>query len=332
VTPAYELTDVAYDYGGPSVLEIRDLTVHAGRVAALVGPNGAGKSTLLHLLAFVEAPRRGEIRFFGELTAGGDPVALRRRVGLVPQNPYLLRGSARDNVETGLRLRRVPAPKRRERAERALEQAGVAALAERPARALSAGEAQKVALARALALDPEVLLLDEPFTYLDRASVEELEELIRTLNREHGHTIVFTSHDLVRAQALADTVLGLVAGHVIATSLVNLFRGRVDAERGVFDTGRIAIEVPEGGPSSATHLAIAPGDIVLSRARLDSSMRNCFEGRVTGIALENGHVRVTVAAGERFNAIITRASLAEQMLELGMPVWVSFKSTAVEIF
>ncbi len=331
MTPAYELKDVAYDYGGPSVLEIPELTLRAGGLTALVGPNGAGKSTLLHLLAFIEAPRRGEIRFFGESTAGRELVGLRRRVGLVPQNPYLLRGSARENVEVGLKLRRVGTAQRQERAARALEQVGVLGLAQRPARTLSGGEAQKVALARALALDPQVLLLDEPFTYLDRASVEELEGLIHTLNREHGHTVVFTSHDLVRAQALAGTVLSLVAGHLMATSLVNLFRGRLDTARGVFDTGRIAIEVPEGA-AMGTHLAVEPSDIVLSRGPLDSSMRNCFEGRVTSIALENGRVRVTVNAGERFHAIITRASLAEQALELGTPVWVSFKSTAVEVF
>ncbi|NIR29243.1 MAG: ATP-binding cassette domain-containing protein [Gammaproteobacteria bacterium] len=331
MSPAYHLKNVAYDYGGPSVLEIPDLTLPAGRVTALVGPNGAGKSTLLHLLAFVDPPRTGEIRFFGEFTADREPVALRRRVGLVPQNPYLLRGSARENVEMGLKLRRVSAASRHARAERALEQVGVLGLAERPAGALSGGEAQKVALARALVLDPEVLLLDEPFTYLDPASIDELEGLMRTLNREQGHTVILTSHDLVRAQALADTVLSLVAGHLMSTSLVNLFRGRLDTARGVFDTGRIAIEVPEG-VAAGTHLAIEPRDVVLSGGPLASSMRNRFEGRVTSIAEENGRVRVTVNAGERFHAIITRASLAEHALELGTPVWVSFKSTAVEVF
>lgn len=331
MTPAYELQDVAYDYGGASVLEIPALALHAGRVAALVGPNGAGKSTLLHLLAFIDAPRRGDIRFFGESTAGRERLALRRRVGLVPQNPYLLRGSAWENVEVGLKLRRVDAAQRRQRTERALAQAGVLGLAQRPARALSGGEAQKVALARALVLDPEVLLMDEPFIYLDRASVEELEELIGSLNREQGHTVIFTSHDLVRAQALADTVLSLVGGRLMAASLVNLFRGRLDRGRGAFDTGRIAIKVPEG-VGAGTHLTIEPADIVLSRGPLDSSMRNRFEGRVTGIAEEHGQVRVTVHAGERFHATITRASLAEQGLELGTPVWVSFKSTAVAVF
>lgn len=331
MSAAYELSQVAHDYGGPSVLDIPSLSIAAGCVTALVGPNGAGKSTLLHLLAFIERPRRGSIRFFGEPAAGRRAVGLRRRVGLVAQNPYLLRGSVRNNVELGLKLRHAPLAERRARVEEVLRQVGVAELGARSARALSGGEGQKVALARALAVDPEVLLLDEPFTYLDPASVDEVEDLITRVGHAEGRTVVFTTHDLVRGQALADRVLSLVAGHLMATSLVNLFRGRVDPERGVFDTGRITIELPDGA-RAGTHLAIDPRDIVLSRQPLESSMRNRFEGRVTSIAEENDRVRVTVTAGERLHAVITRASLAEQRLELGAPVWASFKSTAVEVF
>lgn len=329
---AYRLRDLRHGYGGPPVLDIADLGFEAGAVTAMVGPNGAGKSTLLGLLAFLEAAGEGRVEFFGEAVAPERLGTLRRRVGLVAQRPYLLRGTVRDNLELGLRLRGIPARERSRRVGAILEQVGIADLGPRPAGSLSGGEAQKAALARALVLEPEVLLLDEPFSFLDQLSIQEIERLVAMANRDHGRTVIFTTHDLVRGQALADRVVSLFAGRTVAASLVNLLRGRSDPAAGIFDTGRLRIAVPPGGGACLTHLAIDPNHLVLSREPLHSSMRNCFPGRVTAIAEEGSRVRVVVEAGERLQAVITHDSLAEQDLGLGTAVWVSFKSTAVELF
>jgi len=331
VSAAFDLEGVIARYGERVALDVPRLEIEAGSVTALVGPNGAGKTTLLHVLAFLHAPARGRLRFAGEEVSGPRTVALRRRVGLVPQRPYLLRGSVRHNVEIGLRLRGVGRPGRAARVDAVLERLGIAAFAERPARALSGGEAQKVAIARTLALEPEALLLDEPFTHLDRAFVDEMERFIAALRAERTRTVVFTTHEQLRAHALGDRVLSLMGGRPVAASLVNLFHGTVRGRPPCFDTGRVRVALPDA-TTAARHVAIEPSQVVLSREPLDSSMRNSFRGRVAGLAEERGQVRVTVEAGERFQALVTRESVTQQGLALGAEVWVSFKSTAVHVF
>lgn len=332
MTAAYRLTGVTFRHpgNGGDGLAVPHLDLAAGTVTALTGPNGAGKTTLLHLLAFLEPPATGTIAFFGR-TVGPAEAAARRRVGLVPQNPYLLKGSVADNVALGLRVRRVPKAAARERVRDALARFGLTALAERPARALSGGEAQKVAIARTLVLEPEVLLLDEPFTHLDRPYLEQIERLVEGLCRRGGRTVVFTSHDRARAQAAADRVCGLVAGRLVPASLLNLFHGRLDRGEGVFETGRLRIHVPPDCPDG-THLAVEPTQVVLSTAPLASSMRNAYPGRVTGLVEAGSRVRVRVEAGERFEVEVTPESVADQGLKPGTAVWVSFKSTGMTIF
>lgn len=329
MTLAYRLEEVIYRYGDKTVLDIRSLNIGAGKITALIGPNGAGKSTLLNLLAFLKPPCHGKVRL-GEQTAHPKHLlALRRQIGLVAQNPYLLRGTVLDNVELGLKLRGAALKLRRRRALEALGKVGLGGFACRKARELSGGEAQKVALARALALEPRVLLFDEPFTYLDQGSVDRTEKLIRAYIQEQGGTVVFSTHDRLHGLALADEVVSLVAGRLIAAPLVNVFHGRVRA--GSFETGKISIVLPCDVKRGA-HASIDPHEIVLSRTPLTSSLRNVFLGRIVAIAEEGGRVRVTVEAGERFQALITHQSLNELALSLGKPVWVHFKSTALNVF
>jgi tungstate transport system ATP-binding protein len=341
VSAAYRLTGVTFRHsadGGPAQMEgeglaVPHLELAAGTVTALTGPNGAGKTTLLHLLAFLLEPTTGSIAFFDGTVKPGTPAeaAARRRVGLVPQNPYLLNGTVADNVALGLRIRKVPRPVARERVMEALERFGLGHLSARPARALSGGEAQKVAIARTLVLEPEVLLLDEPFTHLDRPYLEQLERLVGDLCRKGGRTVVFTSHDRARAQAAADRVCGLVGGRLVPASLLNLFHGRLDRGSGVFDTGRLRVRVASDCPDGS-HLAVEPTQLVLSASPLASSMQNTFAGRITGLGEAGGRVRVRVEAGEPFEAEVTPESAADQGLRLGMEVWVSFKSTGMTIF
>jgi tungstate transport system ATP-binding protein len=333
VRAAYRLRGVSYRYAGAPhpALAVDRLEIAAGEITAVTGPNGSGKSTLLHVLAFLAAPEAGRVELFGRDVAPGDAARARRRVGLVQQNPYLVRGTVADNVELGLRVRRVPRAERRAAAAHAMEALGLTPLAHRSARNLSGGEAQKAALARVLVLEPDVLLLDEPFTHLDREYVAEMERLVTGLCRERGRTVVFTGHDPARARGVADRVCGLVAGKVVPASPLNLLRGRLDRPAGVFDTGRLRIHVPEDSPDGG-HLVIEPNRIVLSTTPLDSSMRNAFPGRVTALGEHGGRVRVTVDAGEALDAEVTPDSVALQGLRPGTAVWVSFKSTAVTVF
>lgn len=330
---AYQLNDVIYQYSGADApaLMIGELEIPAERVTVLVGPNGSGKSTLLAMLAFLHAPDKGEFLYHGKPVDSRRLRQYRRRVGLVPQNPYLLHDSVMHNIEIGLKLRGTPSRQRRAQVQTVMEQLGLDHLADRQARELSGGEGQKVAIARALVLDPEVLLFDEPLTYLDKSIIAEFEQLVETIRESRSQTIVLSSHDQIRAHAMADRVVTLFDGRIAPGSLVNHFPGQVDVARHVFKTPRVNIEIPED-ITTGKHAAIEANQIVLSRQVLDSSMRNHLQGRIISMHEQQGLVNVTVKAGENFQVQITRAALRDLNCHLGDDVTISFKSSAVKVF
>ena len=329
--PVYRLDDVTFAYGETPVLSVPRLEIPRGSITALVGPNGSGKTTLLHLLGFLAAPCSGRLFFHGDEVRPKRHLALRRRVALLLQNPYLFRTSVLGNVACGLRLRGLSAKAARGRARRALEQVGLGALGRKPAWRLSGGEAKRVALARALAFDTDVLLLDEPLAHVDTASTGRIEELIVALNRERGATVVLASHDPLWAQALAHRVLSLHDGRLVPAAPGNVFTGKVTADGAGFDTGRITIHLG-AGEHRGGHLALDATAIVLSREPLASSMRNTFRGRIVAISEEGGNVRVQLDAGERFHCLITAESLRLLDLRLGDEPHLCFKSTAARVF
>ena len=328
MSAAYDIDAVQSSYAGIPVLRLSQLRIKKACISAIIGPNGAGKSTLMNVLAFLKNFESGEIRFFGEKVRSRDIVDLRRRVGLVPQNPYLLRGSVLDNVELGLKLHGTAFSARRMRAYAALEQLGIARFAKLPANSLSGGEIQKVALARVLAFDPEVILFDEPFTYLDPDSVALLEDIMRDLSNRMQRTVIFSTHAHLDGMALADHVISIVDGKSVETAVVNLFSGH--AENGRFNTGQISV-VLANATEQGRYIAISPNEIVLSLEPLKSSIRNRYLGQITAISADNDIVRISIDAGERFHALVTRQALAELGLNLYDQVWVNFKSTAVKL-
>jgi tungstate transport system ATP-binding protein len=325
---AYRLRNVRFAYGSTVALDIDALDFPAGAVTALVGPNGSGKTTLLNILGFLCAPASGTLEFMGQPVPETGMAALRRRIGYVQQKPYLFNGSVRWNLEVPLRWRGVPAAERRRRAAEMLARFGIAEFAERRVRELSGGEAQKVALARALVTGPEVLLLDEPFSFLDRHFSERIEQWLRDAAHREPPTVVFTTHDLALAERCADTIRTLGAGSVIPFPPVNLYDGNADGD--VFDTGRIRIRIA-AATRPVRRIAIDSTQIVLSRAKLDSSMRNAFAGTIRAVTGNDGQLHVTVEAGETFTATITPAAWEELGLRVGDTAWVSFKSTAVHL-
>jgi putative ABC transport system ATP-binding protein len=191
---------------GRPVLSGVSLAIPSGSTA-VVGPSGAGKSTLLRLLNRLADPDEGVVRFHDTDVRELDPLELRRRVGLVPQLPAPVPGTVADNVSFGPRLHGEQVDP-----ERPLELAGLdASFAERDALRLSVGEQQRVMLARALALEPEVLLLDEPTASLDSAATGAVEEALQGL---HGVSLVLVTHDRGQAERLAERTMKLEAGRV----------------------------------------------------------------------------------------------------------------------
>lgn len=188
----------------PALTEV-NLTIHPGECVALVGANGSGKSTLLRLLHGLLAPTAGQLLCAPDL-----------RQAMLFQRPQLLRLSVQRNVALGLWLGGVGWAQAKGQALRALENAGLADLASRPARHLSVGQLQRVALARALATGPQVLLLDEPTASLDPHAKREVEACVGLVAARPGMTLVFASHNLGQVKRLATRVIYLEQGRVLA--------------------------------------------------------------------------------------------------------------------
>lgn len=218
----YRLRSIEKRYGGRTVLRIQALDIYKGELFTLVGPSGAGKSTLLRLLHFLEHPDQGTITFHSVVSNGHSPVPLtvRRQITMVFQRPVLFRGSVYDNIAYGLRLRGQPVEPI---VSEMLARLRLTELARAPAHTLSGGEVQRVALGRALVIQPSVLLLDEPTANLDPANVALIEEIITEVNREHGTTIVLVTHNVFQARRLADRVGLLLEGDLIEVAPVDTF-------------------------------------------------------------------------------------------------------------
>ena len=204
MTPLFELKSVGVHFGKTQALTACALRIHAGERVALVGANGSGKSTLLKALHGLIRPTLGTLQC--------DRSA---RQAMLFQHPYMLRASALSNVALGLWLKAVPWKDAKGQALQALERVGLAGVAHRNAKALSGGQQQRLALARAWALQPQVLLLDEPTASLDPGAKREVEALMAEF-AEAGMTLIFSSHNLGQVKRLASRVIYLEHGRLLA--------------------------------------------------------------------------------------------------------------------
>ena len=219
VTTLLQLSNLLVRRDKQTVLEIDSLCVEAGEVLALVGPNGAGKSTLFLVLARLLKADRGQITFKGHPSDFFHDIEYRRQTALVLQEPLLMDMSVYKNAALGLKFRRRSKTEIDSRVTHWLDRLGVAHLADRPARKLSGGEAQRVSLARAFVLEPELLLLDEPFTSLDTPTRVRLLEDLKSVLTETKMTTIFITHDLQEALKLATRMAVILDGRIEQTGI-----------------------------------------------------------------------------------------------------------------
>jgi len=205
--------NLSYEVDGDRILDRVSLDVASGETVAIVGPSGAGKSSLLRLLDRLDEPTGGTVYLDGTDYRTLDPRTLRKRVGLVPQNPALRGGTVRENVTIGPRLRGESVSE--ERLVDLLAAVGLDGYADRDASDLSGGEAQRVAIARTVINDPEVILLDEPTASLDSEAEAEVERLLADLLASGERTVVLVTHDERQAERLADRVARLRDGRIV---------------------------------------------------------------------------------------------------------------------
>jgi tungstate transport system ATP-binding protein len=223
--PLYEIKNIVHAYNGRPVLNIDHWQIEAHTVTGVVGPNGSGKSTLLTMLGFVGAPSQGEIRFNGR-PAEPFSEAVRGRVTVLPQETFLLKRSVYANVAYGLKMARVRGDLRgRVQAAMALVGLDAPTFGRRPWYALSGGEARRVALAARLALEPQVLLMDEPTVSVDVASAQMIKEAALYARRQWGTTLVISSHDDEWLADICDDMLYLFRGRILGRGPQSLIFG-----------------------------------------------------------------------------------------------------------
>ena len=339
-----------------TVLEIDQLSVQKGEVLAVIGPNGAGKSTLLLTLSRLIRPARGEITFGDQPLEAQNDLQYRRRIGLVLQEPLLLNTSVFENVAAGLRFRHLPKEEITRRVETWLARLGISHLRDRPAAKLSGGEAQRVSLARAFAIAPSLLLLDEPFSALDSPTRSRLLEDLQSLLKETGQTTIFVTHDLDEALLLGDQVAVLLAGRLRQCGRPEqVFAEPTDADVAAFvgvetivsgqviacRDGRVIVDanglhleaVGEMNPGRTVLFCLRPEDVTLwtKDGVPASSARNRLSGHILRLTPQGPLFRVVVDCGFPLMALVTRASAREMSLAEGMDVSASFKASAVHL-
>ncbi|MFS0775415.1 ATP-binding cassette domain-containing protein [Neobacillus sp. 3P2-tot-E-2] len=214
--PLIELKNITYQAHGENILTIPEFQISDGEFLGIMGPNGAGKSTLLKVMALLDSPTSGEILYRGQVIANGIPsLDLRRKFSVALQQSLLLEGTVFQNIAIGLKLRKVPKSLIKERVNGWMEQFQISHLAKNNAHFLSGGEAQRVNLARAMIVEPEILFLDEPFSALDFPTKIKLMDDFKTIIKNSGTTTVFVSHDLMEINYLTNHLAVIVNGEVM---------------------------------------------------------------------------------------------------------------------
>jgi molybdate transport system ATP-binding protein len=331
-------------------------SVPPGETLALVGPSGAGKTTCLSLVAGLRRLREGRVACDGETwsdTRRGVHLAPdERRVGLVFQDgalfPHL---SVRENVLFGARARH-GAREGAKRADHWIRRLALEGMGARPVTRLSGGERQKVALARALASGPSVLLLDEPFAALDLQARRAVRGELRAFLQEVGLPTVVVAHDPLDALVFGDRIVVLEEGRVTQagpraellgrprTSFVaelaglNVHRAEVAPGTGLKEakSGQAVFHVLADGVAGPAYLAFAPSEVILSTEPRGGSAQNAFQGEVREIAPLPDRLRVTVAAGVPLIAEATREAAQALALAPGQHVWAFVKATAIRVY
>jgi len=311
-------------------------------VYSLVGSNGAGKTTLLACLAFLRQPAAGKYAWQGQtVDRQAVSLGLRQQIALVEQSPFFFDLSARDNLLLGFKWRGIKGAAANKLIGKPVKQLGLEALLDRPANQLSGGEYQRLALARALALQPQLLLLDEPTQNVDRGYTQVFLELLSIWRQSRQMTVVFASHDQMLAQLGADQVLSLLDGHLIESFPDNLFQAQIVTE-------------PDGDyiyPSPSIRLAIAPGysgnrlfilsssDIIVSREPLASSARNVFKARLQSMIDQQGILLIDFVVYDQkklsnfhLKARVTQPSCQALGMQVGGDFYLAFKATAMQVF
>ena len=355
--PIIEIRNLVVERGGVMILNVPSLVVKEGEILSLIGPNGAGKTSLLQTLSYLLKPFKGEIFFRGKKVEANHSVSeYRRKLAMVFQEPLLFDTTVLNNVASGLKIRGMKRGEIRDRAMEQLGRFGISHLNDRSAKTLSGGEAQRTSLARAFALRPEILLLDEPFASLDPPTRDSLIEDLEHILKQTQTAVIFATHDRLEALRLSNRMAVMNKGGILQVGFpgevmnhpVNEFvasfvgvetilSGRVIKRDG--GTIIVSIEGQEIEAVGDAHLGekvvlcIRPENVTISTrpSQEGTSARNVFAGRIVKIISLGHYQKVHLQCGFPLVSYVTNHSLEELSLAVGKEIGVSFKATAVTV-
>jgi len=337
----YQIENLTRVHGDRVILDIPALDLRSGRIYSLIGPNGAGKTTLLHILAFLDQPTSGKITYRETLVGYSEQMLLplRRQVVLVDQTPILFTGPVWKNLDFGLKVRKIERKKRQVLIEEALDLVGMLDFFDAEAQKLSGGETKRVALARALVVQPEVLLCDEPTANVDMENVAILLDILVRANKKLGVSIVFTTHSNSEAQQLAQHTLVLKNGRLSNLPRENVFAASfvetVDNKTTYLLQNTLAVQVQATATLPRTgnvQLHLNPQALSLVRdQRKFPPGANHPPGKVTAIASEKEHIRITVDIGFPVTIFLSLSEYTEHRPYIGETVLLAIDQRAITI-
>jgi tungstate transport system ATP-binding protein len=353
--PIIEIKGLLVTRNDRTILRVPELAFQTGTITSVIGPNGAGKSTLLLSLMRLVRPDSGEIKYRSQMILPGKSERnYRRNMSLVFHEPLLLNTSVYRNIATGLKIRGMGRSDIRPVVEEMLDLFGISHLADRGAKALSGGEAQRVNLARALAVRPEILLMDEPFSSLDAPTRESFVSDLERIIRGRGLTVIFATHDRNEAIRLADEIIVMNEGNIVqsgtpaeitrspADEFVAFFVGTetiltgtiVGAAGGVctVSVNGAMVEMPgETEPGRSVTFCIHPENIIFSLNVSETSARNSFRGKVVKTVSQGLFHKVYFDCGFILVGYVTGHSMESLGISRGKELVASFKATSVHV-
>src|SRR4030043_1848484 len=355
--PILEAKNLEVERGGALLLGIPSFSIGKGEILSLIGPNGAGKTILLQTLSYLLRPFEGKNFFRGKkIEANHSVLEYRRKLAMVFQEPLLFDTTVFNNIASGLKIRGMRRNEIRDRVMEQLSLFGIGHLSDRSAKTLSGGEAQRTSLARAFALRPEILLLDESFSSLDPPTHDSLIEDLEHILQQTRTTAIFATHDRLEALRLSDLLAAVNEGKILQigspekvmnypvnewvasfVGVETILTGKVIKRNG--GTFVASIEGQEIEAVGDAHLGeggvlcIRPENVTLSTrsSQEGTSARNVFMGKILKIAPLGLYQKVQLHCGFPLVAYVTTHSLEELLLEEGREVRASFKATAVTV-
>ncbi len=347
-----KLQNVTKRYGEIIALNEVSLEVKEKEIFTVLGPNGSGKTTMLRIMASIDEPTSGEVFWDEEKINDKNRSRARRRSTMVFQKTAVFNATVYKNVAYGLKLRGYSRKEIDGKVKEALSLVKLRGYEGRHAKKLSGGEQQRISLARALVLNTNLLLLDEPTANLDPRNVSIIEEIVSRVNREFDTTIVMATHNMFQAETLTKRVALLLGGKMVQIGasqeilggpsinlasfarLENVFSGNskiLQQETSLIavDDG-LEIEAALKKAGKVT-IFVRPEDIIVSKKIMSSSARNVFEGKIVEVSDFGPVVKLRVDAGKEFLVQITKRSFVEMQLNVGSKIFLTFKASSVHL-